>query len=434
MRKFSEQCARRSGTYFCCDKGVTSVAIKENKAVWLGLPGAWADERNEPADHYTTKVGGQPDWPQTVAALIKSDQLKCGACGDDLCLVTQVHAPLTADELNVPERTLYILGCPGQGCGISQTSWRTIRLQKNVLEDAAPELNSVDKPEWNDCSDSGVPDPVDSEWGGTSSRQDGTYTTHGDDWCGDNPWDGLQTEESSYEADSMNLQELQSSLTEAARVAATGSVAQNNNDTGRTHPVSSVRRNADHIYLPVLPCFYIYTQAEVIGVGPATSGYSQGALQSLGENEVPGDGGGDAGETWGSEDYEPDQALYADRTYLKFKKKLDHHPEQCFRYSFGGKPLYATDHRTDPAVCAACGGPRVFEMQLMPPLLYYLQQAHKDLPPSSYGPEEWEWDTVLIFSCAQSCVQEDAELLTLLGEKTGWSFVEEATILQQDLS
>ncbi|KAJ6807143.1 ferredoxin-thioredoxin reductase catalytic chain, chloroplastic [Iris pallida] len=30
MRKFSEQYARRSGTYFCVDKGVTSVVIKVN--------------------------------------------------------------------------------------------------------------------------------------------------------------------------------------------------------------------------------------------------------------------------------------------------------------------------------------------------------------------------------------------------------------------
>lgn len=28
MRKFSEQYARRSGTYFCVDKSVTSVVIK----------------------------------------------------------------------------------------------------------------------------------------------------------------------------------------------------------------------------------------------------------------------------------------------------------------------------------------------------------------------------------------------------------------------
>ncbi|XP_047263522.1 ferredoxin-thioredoxin reductase catalytic chain, chloroplastic isoform X1 [Capsicum annuum] len=40
MRKFSEQYARRSGTYFCMDKGVTSVVIKglaEHKDT-LGAP------------------------------------------------------------------------------------------------------------------------------------------------------------------------------------------------------------------------------------------------------------------------------------------------------------------------------------------------------------------------------------------------------------
>ncbi|KAJ0043923.1 hypothetical protein Pint_19408 [Pistacia integerrima] len=32
MRKFSEQYARKSGTYFCVDKGVTSVVIKQGLA------------------------------------------------------------------------------------------------------------------------------------------------------------------------------------------------------------------------------------------------------------------------------------------------------------------------------------------------------------------------------------------------------------------
>ncbi|KAL2628954.1 hypothetical protein R1flu_013640 [Riccia fluitans] len=406
----------------------------DNKEVSLGLPGAWADESNELADHYTTKVGGQPDWPGTLVPLIKSDQLKCGSCGGYLSLVTQVHAPLTSDGLNFPERTLYILGCPAQGCGISQTSWRTIRVQKNTLEDPAPEIEGiVERAESNDSSRSGAPDPIDLEWGGTSRRQDEDDRTQGD-WWGDNPWD-LPVEESSYEIESMNLQELQSSLTEAARVAATVPGTQNRSNTRRLNPGTVVRRNPDRIILPVLSCFYIYTQAESTGVGPSTSGtHPQRDLQTLGENEGPGDENEDSGEMWGSEDYEPDQALYADRTYLKFKKKLDYHPEQCFRYSFGGRPLYATDERSDPANCTACGGPRVFEVQLMPPLLYYLQQAHRDLPPTSYGPEDWEWHTVLVFSCAQSCIQEESQQLTVLGEKTDWSFIEEATILQQDLS
>ncbi|CAA6670051.1 unnamed protein product [Spirodela intermedia] len=59
MRKFSEQYARRSGTYFCADKGVTAVVIK-------GL----ADHKNSvgaplcPCRHYDSKEAevGQGFW------------------------------------------------------------------------------------------------------------------------------------------------------------------------------------------------------------------------------------------------------------------------------------------------------------------------------------------------------------------------------------
>ncbi|KAG6547544.1 hypothetical protein Mapa_010992 [Marchantia paleacea] len=410
------------------------LSSQEGKDVSLGMPGAWADENSELADHYTTKVGGEPDWPAPLKPLIKSDQLRCAVCGGYLGLVAQVHAPLTTDGFNFPERTLYILGCPAQGCGISRTSWRTIRVQKNT-----PEVENI--ADYIDPSPSAAPDAIDSEWGGTSSRHGGTDRTQRDDWWDDNLWDGPPVEESSYaEGDSMNFQELQSSLTEAARLAATVSGSPNSSDIsrisgGQGSTGTSISR-ARNVNVPVLPCFYIYTQAESsTGSGPSPSDIDpQAGVLPVGENEDASSGGEDAGEFWGSEEYEYDQALYADRTYLKFKKKLDCFPEQCFRYSFDGEPLWAIDEHTDAANCAACGGPRVFEMQLMPPLLYYLQQAHKDLPPSMYGPDDWDWHTLLVFSCAQSCVQEESQQLIVLGEKTDWSFIEEATMLQQDLS
>jgi hypothetical protein len=66
------------------------------------------------------------------------------------------------------------------------------------------------------------------------------------------------------------------------------------------------------------------------------------------------------------------------------------------RYCFGGQPLWAREVQQQPGTCAACGGPGVYEMQLMPPLLYFLQQAYKDLQPSSYATHHWEWSTVIV--------------------------------------
>ena len=68
-----------------------------------------------------------------------------------------------------------------------------------------------------------------------------------------------------------------------------------------------------------------------------------------------------------------------------------------YRYQWDSTPLLIAGKRLPaPLACQYCGAPRVFELQLMPPLVYLLR--------TSSGVEV-ELGTVLVYTCSKSCWQ-----------------------------
>ncbi|GLJ41232.1 hypothetical protein SUGI_0853490 [Cryptomeria japonica] len=398
--------------------GLMSTNKEREDIVILGMPGPWAEDNSEASDHYTTKIGGLPDWP-IPAEEINLELMKCGVCGGDLGLVAQTYAPLETDRLHIEERTLYIFGCPLPNCGISPLSWRTIRVQKRIPVDGGIFRGSMlGSSSSTDGSMTGI------ESSNRFSEQEQELNSSTDEWWEDDTWrDSTNGEDS---AGTLDMRELGRALLEAGYMAAHLSEGQNEGNHPLVGEASQSEADILDIGLPVLPCFYIYSQNES---QPSRGSRALSALHASVDYQAAHNYDAEDAQdgTWEGEEYEHARALSADRTYLKFKKRLDWYPEQCIRYCFGGQPLLANKDQGDPGVCTLCGGPRVYEMQLMPPLLYYLQQACKDSE-SLYLANNWEWLTLFVYTCAQSCSGTTGDS----NEGTEWLVVEEATIIQYE--
>jgi hypothetical protein len=62
------------GVHRCQEK-----PVKEDIII-MGMHGPWEEEKCGSFDHYTTKIGGLPNWPMATKE-INRDLLKCGVCG-----------------------------------------------------------------------------------------------------------------------------------------------------------------------------------------------------------------------------------------------------------------------------------------------------------------------------------------------------------------
>lgn len=135
-----------------------------------------------------------------------------------------------------------------------------------------------------------------------------------------------------------DFESLAKAIAEAATTVASNSKKPKSKPSGSassgTKAKPSPLKSVDQVKVetgPVLPCFYIYPKEEKVSIKDVDRVSMSYSSMSIKDKEPSKNDESEAEEAWEDEKYEYDKALNADRTYLKFKKRLDANSEQCFR-------------------------------------------------------------------------------------------------------
>ncbi|KAK2649558.1 hypothetical protein Ddye_017047 [Dipteronia dyeriana] len=89
------------------------------------------------------------------------------------------------------------------------------------------------------------------------------------------------------------------------------------------------------------------------------------------------------------------------KSWASFQERIGKAPAQVLRYcrSTSAKPLWPMSSgrpsKDDIPKCSYCGGPRCFEFQILPQLLYYFD-VKNDV-------DSLDWATIVVYTCEASC-------------------------------
>ncbi|XP_032816273.2 programmed cell death protein 2-like [Petromyzon marinus] len=358
------------------------------------------------------KIGGEPDCVPGVPLVGRT---ACGACGSAQTLVAQLYCPLEGSPYH---RALHLLACPRATCSTSARGWRALRSQYLEPARAVP-----------------APAPTPPQVEPLMSTKD--WCDGADDWgddvdggAGDAPAQAVPLPDSTARVPQLPPHPSPSpnpamelcpgmdglSLGGGRAIAAAAAAA--------AASAAMPRPQESGEPAPRLLAYFLNAVSEedcaeeeggeeaeltqharaLLSEYQRREGGADGLVAAQQQPWQGSDSGGGSGGVGGArEEYEPACARHGDRLFLKFMKRTARCPRQVLRYSWGGEPLYVSapdPHLTAPPTpCPLCGAPRVFEMQLMPALVWQLRGAEgTDSVP--------EFGSVLVFTCARSCWAE----------------------------
>ena len=356
--------------------------------------------------YFPSKVGGRPSWLNPLH-LPPSSSLTCPVCGDVLAFLMQLYAPLR-DVPHLFHRTLFLFLCPRQSC-LSRHS----RASPTVIcyRSQLPRVNRFysDQPAQKLGKREGrLEELVEADYEGVhlcvvcglrgSSVCSGCKALW---YCG------------------KRCQKRDWKLGHKAECSPVTPTTPSSSSTPPPFLPPSTQRTVARS-LTLFPCYELTYETEYI---PSTSTLPtphEADLLSAYHTRPPSPDPDNADDD--------DDGLSSlghlhqhDALFNRFRRRIAHNPEQVVRYERGGEELWVGREGQGEGgggVCEACGGRRVFELQVLPQLLYYLEREEGGvrgegeddrLAAMRAWKEGLDWGSLFVYTCEQSCGNGEEE-------------------------
>jgi len=297
---------------------------------------------------YTNKIGGRPDWMNSFES---SWQALCDRCNEPQALVIQLYSCLSGSEHH---RSIYIFSCLKKACWKTSKGWSVYRTLK-VYKEENQQKSCIEQDE-----DLGNWDLGGGGWGDET-----------DDW------DEKECALTTLSKEDV-IEEQMSKITLSEDIYKNINVV---------HCEQSPPQFSSY-YINVYDEQSYSTSKTDDHVKQLEDQYNNSALQN---------------EATSKQDNTYEKSTIIGKSLKSFSKCVKLCPEQVARYSYGGNPLYLDDKQELLAYpkCVHCGSKCVFEMQLMPALLPYLE--HDKLNVEGDTTMDIEYGTVVVFTCENNC-------------------------------
>ena len=352
--------------------------------------------------YFPSKVGGRPAWlnPQHIPT---ASQLTCAHCGDVMDFLLQLSAPIRAVESTF-HRTLFLFVCHRQSCLARHSySQPAVLCYRSQLPRRNAYYSYEPPPKLQRTGNTKAETPAESECGGNALCA--VCGMKGASVCSacKNVW---------YCGKRCQKRDWKHGHKQTCSQLSTATVA--------SPPISTDRSSL------LFPSHELEIETEYIPAS-STSDYSK-------ENELlthyttkESNGGDEDDELDDTDGLSSLGPLHKrDRHFTRFRRRIAYNPDQVLRYERGGTELWVSEEGAvsgggrEGSLCERCGGKRVFECQVLPQLLYYLDTEESGVRRTDEDDkavamralkEGLDWGSLFVYTCERNCGVGEAEYM-----------------------